>query len=234
MNSQTDNSRSDDYSNHEFLAKKYYREKKYKLALNECQSFLAVDDKSVTMHILLSKIFFSLENYAMAEQEANIALGLAPSSKEAQNMLGILLIQKGDLLEAKSFLQTAIQENPNYWRYHWNLGLVYTYENAFQSARIAHWNAFSLKPTLLSLSGLILAIYRVYPTPLGILFALAVLFPFINRTPISLLVTPIAISYIWSVGIVHANSINKTRGYIFIAAGFLTLFFHIMITIIGI
>lgn len=223
-----DNSKSDEVARLEKAAQKYYNRNMLQLALNECQKALALDSRSVSIRVLISKIAFSLEDNLAAEKEAKIALEIDPLSSEARNMLSVILIQKGQYKEAQAMLQAAIQETPNFWRLHWNLGLVYTYEKELQKARLAHWRAFVLNPSGTSLSGLVLAMARAYPTPSRILFMISFFLPIISQSPMSLLFTPVVVGYMWSTGYLESISKDTRRNYFSFIVGFLILVIHIL------
>jgi Flp pilus assembly protein TadD len=223
-----DNSKPGEVVRLEKSALRYYERNKLKLALNDCQKALTLDEKSASIRVLLSKIFFSLGDYIAAEREVMSALELEPLSIEARNMMSVILMQKGQFTEAQALLQTAIQEIPDFWSLHWNLGLAYTFNKEFTKAKNAHWRAFVLNPSWTSISGVILATARAHPAPLRLLFIVSFFLPIINQAPWSLLFTPVVVGYVWGVGYLEAKAKNNRRSYFFFAVGCLTLLIHIL------
>lgn len=211
---------------HVQLAKAYYKGKKMELALSECQQALSIDSNLVSMHILHSQIMLFLGKYDLAEKEVSTILILDPSSAEAQNLLSVILAKKGQIKDAKEILIKAIERNSRFWKFRYNLALLYYGERDFHSAASEFWLAYKSYPSLSPLSGLLVSLYFAYPKVAGLLFAVSIILPVVNQSPFSFIFTAVAIGYIWSAGCLNLNLGNKLKGSFTFAFGLVILILH--------
>jgi tetratricopeptide (TPR) repeat protein len=97
-------------------------------------------------HILSGSKFAQEKKYQEAAREFEVAVQEDPENADARLLLGLTLANTGELDKAVQSTLKAIQLRPSYAAYY-NLGLIYSNQNAFEDAVKAYEQAVILNPT---------------------------------------------------------------------------------------
>ncbi len=121
-----------DSSNADFyllLADIYFIKKegtKAKETLNKC---LEVDSKKTEAYLKLSEIYFLVEQYGKSIENINSALKIDVHNAKAYFMKGMNYKYAGDTTNAISSMQTAVEQNNDYYDAFMQLGLIFSAKN---------------------------------------------------------------------------------------------------------
>ena len=69
-----------------------------------------------------------------------------PDNVDAANLLGCLLMDQGDFLNAQKFIELAIYIRPDIYFFHYHLGLVFSKQNMWQKSICAFQKALEINP----------------------------------------------------------------------------------------
>lgn len=108
---------------------KYFREKKYDLALREIQAALSLNpsrETSARAYALMGDIFFEKEDLARAEEHYLKAVALFPNLKKTWNNLGLVYAMQGDLERGINCFQKSSALDPRYTDPLYNTALAYS------------------------------------------------------------------------------------------------------------
>jgi tetratricopeptide (TPR) repeat protein len=97
-------------------------------ATSEAESALAIDPNRAQVHESMARVFKLTGRAADAFKHAQLAVDLAPDSDDAHQLLGTVLVARGDadsVTKGLAELQTAVALRPDYWYNQMALGLAY-------------------------------------------------------------------------------------------------------------
>ncbi|MFH1438765.1 MAG: tetratricopeptide repeat protein [Pseudomonadota bacterium] len=130
------------------LAQSYMKEGDLVSARREGILSVQKDPTNVEAHYTLSFVFVQLKDWTNAEKYVRLAIKHSKNYPEAENLLGTILIQTGDLDEAIEIL-TEVAEDFMYQTPHLalgNLGLAYSKKGEHEKALEALKRAVQLQP----------------------------------------------------------------------------------------
>ncbi len=111
-------------------------------ALNKA---LVLDPKNNEAYLKLAEIYFIIENYDKCYENLNKAVEIEKINPKAYYIQGMALMQMGDTVKAISSMQTAVEQNPEYYDAYVQLGLLF----AAQHNKLAidyYNNALNINP----------------------------------------------------------------------------------------
>jgi superkiller protein 3 len=119
------------------------------------------EDDEVTLY--LGYVYEMQRTYNVAESLYRQSLQQNPENARSALRLGTVLIKKGDLAEAQSFLESVTEKYPTYAVAWWNLGLLYRETEQIASARQAFESALMLDPNNVKIQSALRSLPKVSP-----------------------------------------------------------------------
>ena len=123
------------YKGHKLLAEIYEAEGGMRKAIDEYVQAIDLNKKDYDSYYKVANLLNDLGKKDEASQMLSSLLSKKPDYKEASILLGDLLIEKELYKEAVNVYLEAIKLNPYDFDLNYNLGIVYTMINDFQSAK---------------------------------------------------------------------------------------------------
>lgn len=98
---------------HTNLASGYYNIGRYKVALEEATAALAINKRHAPAYNVMGLIYMALRDEALAEENFQKALDIAPDDSDINHNYGVFLCQSGKVKESISHFMKAVK-NPLY------------------------------------------------------------------------------------------------------------------------
>lgn len=213
--------------NHEELARQYYQQRKWDLALDENQKALEENPNSDSMLFLRTHLFLEAKNYLLAEEIITQIINKIGETPETLNLLGVLQIQKGQVNEAIATLEKAIVLDQHFWKTHFNLGNIHFTQKQYQSAVNEHWKALKYHRSWQTVSVFLGSVSSLHPKLFRLALLVSVLMPFITKSIVGMLFSSFTVLFFLISGIALWNFGKKKEGIV----GLLFSFFLIALYI---
>lgn len=126
------------------LATYYQRQKKYELAMMVLDNALQIAPAEASVHHARSVVYLALGQKAPALESLKKATEARPDFPEAQNNLGVLLIEAQDYYAAALALEKAVKSSPDFVQARLNLGNAYRGARDYKKALEQYELAFRL------------------------------------------------------------------------------------------
>lgn len=94
-------------------------------AVAACEKILALDPNHIVAHVIMAEAYYDMKEYSKSMGEIDIAYAMDPSNPEVLVSYGTLLLFENKADEALSFLESAIQKDPNNYTAYNNLAVIY-------------------------------------------------------------------------------------------------------------
>lgn len=125
----------DTYKGHKLLAEIYENEGGMRKAIDEYVQAIDINKKDYDSYFKVANLLSNLDKKDEATQMLSSLLSKKPEYTEASVLLGDLLIEKEMYKDAANIYQDALKYQPLNFDLNYNLAIVYTMLNDFQSAK---------------------------------------------------------------------------------------------------
>lgn len=129
------NKNPESYKGHKLLAQIYESEGGMRKAIDEYVQAIDINKQDYDSYFTVANLLNHLDKKDEATQMLNSLLSKKPDYKEASILLGDLLIEQEMYKEAANVYHEALRYNGFDFDLNYNLGIVYTMLNDFQSAK---------------------------------------------------------------------------------------------------
>ena len=138
----------ENYQGHKRLAKIYEQEGGMRKAIDEYVQAIDINKRDYDSYYKIAELLNNLDKQDEAAEMLSNLLKKKPDYEKATQLLGDILIQKEMYKEAVNIYQEALRYNPLSYDIHYNLGIVYTMLNDFESAKICYEQAAEINSLL--------------------------------------------------------------------------------------
>ncbi len=132
------------YKAHLLLAKTYEQEGEIKKSIDEYVQAIDLNKQDYDSYYKVSELLNRLDKKDEASEMLSSLLSKKPDMSKASELLGSILIDQEKYKEAANIYIEALKYNPVNFELHYNLGIVYTMLNDFQSAKLEYEKAAEL------------------------------------------------------------------------------------------
>lgn len=136
------------YNGHKMLAEIYEKEGGIRKAVDEYIRTVEIKNDAYDIEYKVAFLLNDLKRKDEATKVLNNILSKKTDYLEATNLLGDILCEQQKYKEAISVYSTALRYNPDNYDLYYNLGLVYTMLNDFQSAKESYDKAAQINHDL--------------------------------------------------------------------------------------
>ncbi len=140
----------ENYKGHKLLAEIYEDEGGMRKAIDEYVQAIDIHKRDYDSYFKIAEMLTHLDKPDESIQMLSDLLKKKPDYKQASCLLGELLMEKEMYKEAANIYQEALRYDPANYDINYNLGIVYTMLNDFESAKICYEKAAEINALLYS------------------------------------------------------------------------------------
>ena len=197
---------------HKKLAIRFYRQRKWELALAENQKAIEEEPHSESMLLLRAYLFLEIKDFPAAEREISQLISKFGETPETLNLSGLLEMQKGRIDEAKTILERAIALDSHFWKGHFNMGNLFFVQKQYRGAVSEHWKALINNFFWQTVSIFLGSVSSLHPKLFRLILIISVFIPFITKSITGIFFSTMSILFFLTTGAVLWMSGKKKEG----------------------